>query len=460
MPELSNLLRQRLGAEKTAETNTAGVHPDADTLAAYSEQLLPGVERQQVIKHLVACGECREVLALSQTELVEPATQPVLKPAPVSVWKKLFTPAFGLAGLVAAMALIAILVLQVPRNSSQQASKESSVVPPSDQKTAEAKPSTPPVVAVESQPAAQENDRLARPSSPSVAGLDALSRPARLPNRIASAKQAAPASSLPLTADMTKQDFVNKMFFETNSQDVVMGARDYPSAPQPAQSDARFNLASPGPIRSFSDIPANVTNGKSSVAILTPPPPPEHFGLRLDKLAIKGARSVFRAPMGAPAISSHSLASSAMLAAPKGEASAVAAAPAKSAGSGFAESPAFSPATRRSLSSAETSAATWKVADGKLLKAYGQSAWEEAQTPAAFEFTIVNAHGGEVWAGGANAGLIHSYDGGNTWNLVTLGEGASGRVVSILFAGNHVQVETSDDQSWSSSDGGKSWTQK
>jgi hypothetical protein len=224
-------------------------------------------------------------------------------------------------------------------------------------------------------------------------------------------------------------------------------------------------MNAPGQVPSFSDIPANAAGNKSSVAILTPAPPPQHFGLPLGKLVVKGARSVFRSPGSVPAIRSNSLATSAMIAAPKFsgsqkvESSALAAAPAKSDATEFASSGALSSAARRSLNAAETSAATWKVADGKLLKAFGQSAWEEAHTPAAFQFTTVSAHGGEVWAGGTNAGLIHSYDGGNTWNMLKLGEAASGAIVSILFAGNNVQVKTSDDQSWSSTDGGKSWTQ-
>src|SRR4029077_9354150 len=106
MPELSNLLRQRLGAAE----NGAPVHPDADTLTAYVEQLLPATERQQVLTHLSACGHCREVLALSQPELPELAAQTVIQPAPVSRWRRLFTPAFGLAASVAAMAVIAVVV--------------------------------------------------------------------------------------------------------------------------------------------------------------------------------------------------------------------------------------------------------------------------------------------------------------------------------------------------------------
>ena len=43
MPELSNLLRQRLAA---TENGGAPAHPDADTLTAYVEQSLAAAERQ------------------------------------------------------------------------------------------------------------------------------------------------------------------------------------------------------------------------------------------------------------------------------------------------------------------------------------------------------------------------------------------------------------------------------
>jgi hypothetical protein len=473
MLELSNLLRQRLGAQNSAENRGAGVHPDADTLTAYTEQLLAAPERQQVLKHLAGCADCREVLALSQIEVAEAATQPVLKPAPVSWWRKVLTPAFGVAGLVAAMVVIAVVVVQSPHKSGlQQASKDAVGAPSSGQPpAAEAQPAAPaqPETAANNEPDSTPRDSYGNGghgTTASVAGLAALSKRDPLANRITSSRPlvAAPPQVPPvLRADLRKQDFVNNAFFETNTEDVVLGGNQLPAAP-PAKSEARFNGSTPGSIGSFSDIPANAINDKSSVAILTPPPPPEHFGLRLDKFVIKGARSVFRSPLGAPAIRSNWVTSSAMIATPKfsdsqkvGE-SAVASAPTKTESAGFAGGGAFSPASRRSLNSAETTAAAWKVADGKLLKAFGQSEWEEAHTPAAFEFTTVNAHGGEVWAGGANAGLIHSNDGGNMWSLVKLGEGASGAIVSILFAGNHVQVKTTDDQSWSSFDGGKTWT--
>src|SRR5215471_7318943 len=117
MPELSNLLRQRLAGTKNGPAATA--HPDADTLTAYVEKSLPATERQAVIAHLAVCGPCREVVVLSQPEIPELATQTMLAPAPVSPWRRLLRPAFGLAASVAAMAVIAVLVLQLPQKSTQ-----------------------------------------------------------------------------------------------------------------------------------------------------------------------------------------------------------------------------------------------------------------------------------------------------------------------------------------------------
>src|SRR5207245_9753246 len=104
----------------------AMVHPDADTLTAYVEKSLSATERQAVIAHLSVCGPCREVVVLSQPELSELATQTVLAPTPVSPWRRLLRPAFGLAASVAAMAIIAVLVLQLPQKSTQQSASPSS----------------------------------------------------------------------------------------------------------------------------------------------------------------------------------------------------------------------------------------------------------------------------------------------------------------------------------------------
>src|SRR4051812_22187970 len=119
MPELPNLLRQRLAATQTGETQA---HPDADTLTAYMEQSLPPAESKTVVAHLAVCEPCREVVALSQAVMVQPDTQTVLAPAPVARWRRLFTPVFGAAAALAAMAVIAVMVLQLPHKNPQQGS--------------------------------------------------------------------------------------------------------------------------------------------------------------------------------------------------------------------------------------------------------------------------------------------------------------------------------------------------
>ena len=119
MPELPNLLRQRLAATETGETQA---HPDADTLTAYMEQSLAPAESKTVIAHLAVCEPCREVVALSQAVMTQPETQTVLAPAPAARWRKLFTPVFGAAASVAAMAVIAFMVLQLPQKNPQQGS--------------------------------------------------------------------------------------------------------------------------------------------------------------------------------------------------------------------------------------------------------------------------------------------------------------------------------------------------
>jgi hypothetical protein len=51
----------------------SGMHPDAESLAAFAEQLLPEVEREQVLAHMATCSRCREVVFLAQQSAEEPA---------------------------------------------------------------------------------------------------------------------------------------------------------------------------------------------------------------------------------------------------------------------------------------------------------------------------------------------------------------------------------------------------
>jgi hypothetical protein len=486
MPELSNLLRQKLGeAQKGAET-----HPDADTLTALTERLLPAAERQQVMVHLAACGECREIVALSQPQLPELVSQAVVKPAPVSGWRRLFTPTFGLAGAAAVMAIVALVVSQNQQKSlQQQPSPEAKVTQPADSTTkTQANAATP------SQPEAVQPALDKVETSPSLVSREATpARPAAGPGALKDRQTAiatlalsesqvrsdalrgrATTSAPVLTADLRKKDYVNTgiIFAASSTDSFSNNGNMLPVAPQPQPSaeEARLTATAPPQITIFQDIPTNTASNKSNVRIMTPPAPPERFTCPMCKVVEKGARAAWRRlPGSVPAINGNALSFSAMGGQgkysgqlQKEQPAELAAAPAKPTGVDGLQR--FEGLSSRSMAGAESSTAdssaiVWKVMGGKLVKSTGVAQWEEAYPGASFQFSVVSTRGNEVWAGGTHASIIHSRDGGATWEVPKLGDDASGSVVSILFSGSIVQVRTSEGQSWSSSDGGKTWAQ-
>jgi hypothetical protein len=81
-----------------------GVHPDADSLSAFVEGVLPEHERAECLAHLAECSRCREVVFLAQGTPVAPAA-PVLVPAPAR--KRWFSP----MPLLAAAAMVCVTIL-------------------------------------------------------------------------------------------------------------------------------------------------------------------------------------------------------------------------------------------------------------------------------------------------------------------------------------------------------------
>jgi hypothetical protein len=81
-----------------------GVHPDADSLSAFVEGVLPEHERAECLAHLAECSRCREVVFLAQGTPVAPAA-PVLVPAPAR--RRWFRP----MPLLAAAAVVCVMLL-------------------------------------------------------------------------------------------------------------------------------------------------------------------------------------------------------------------------------------------------------------------------------------------------------------------------------------------------------------
>lgn len=107
MTELPKSVRNRLAV--TANSG-AGVHPEADLLAGFSEHSLGEGERLRVFAHLAQCERCREIVALALPSLV-PA------PAPVPVRRGWFAVPLLFrwgAGVAALVVISAALWLQRP----------------------------------------------------------------------------------------------------------------------------------------------------------------------------------------------------------------------------------------------------------------------------------------------------------------------------------------------------------
>jgi Photosynthesis system II assembly factor YCF48 len=284
---------------------------------------------------------------------------------------------------------------------------------------------------------------------------------------------ATPAKMAVLTAGLQKKDYVNTNFFTSSSADnVVLDRRgnSLPPAPQPqpTASNSAFSIAN-SKITNFADLPANAA-GKSNVRILSPAPPQEHLSCTVCKIVQSTAHTLgFHSPVRTPALRSGALSSSALGgpgmfsgAIEKNQPAEISAAPTRADADGFAASSSLSASAMApsGYRSADSASPMWKVVGGKLMKSSGPSQWEDAYPVASstMEFSFVNARGNDVWAGGGRASMIHSRDGGLTWETVKLGDNASGTIVSIIAGAMSVQVKTSDNQTWSSTDGGKTWT--
>jgi len=94
---LKKLISERLKVE------AEGPHPDPELLAALAENSLGERERFDLLGHLAACGECRDILYLAQPELVD--RQLVFVPRKPSRWAMRWA-TLAASGIIAAGVLV------------------------------------------------------------------------------------------------------------------------------------------------------------------------------------------------------------------------------------------------------------------------------------------------------------------------------------------------------------------
>ena len=468
MPELFQVVRQRL-----ASRGAVGAHPDADTLAAYTEQLLSANERRQVIDHMATCANCREIVSLSLPEAPE-SLATAASPAPRRGWR--WKPALGLAASLATLALVTALILEFPRKPATFDSVRQSATPATAPEAGNSTAPTTQPEAVTSGNLADKSQFALSKTTPAAGGPaanaannDGAPRTATPPPSAASVSAAStkPSTSPVVEARLNERDYVNKQMFDAGQQsnsDGVPYVAEIPSAPLPrilAQNQFPPPLTSNAPL-SFADLPPQTQNGKVLRSRQLSNPPNSHFGMLIPNLPALGRKAEGKMEAMAKrslAIQPGALSFSAMESNalnPSREDQVQSVAGKDKAGVGdLDESSAFG---QRALGGGALSGAAWKVTGGSLLKSMDATTWNAGYGPADIEFTVVAARGANVWAGGTNAALVHSTNNGVSWERVTLGASATGSIISIDFSGANVHIKSSSGQEWSSQDDGKTWS--
>jgi len=491
--EFANLLRQRLASGATPWVRADASHPDADTLTAYVEQLLPAPEREQILEHVAACSHCREVVALAMSLSVQDGldTAEAAVIAPATPRRRFFSwsPRLGFAASLAVLAVVATVVLVRPKRVTAPVEQAKNDITPVTVPPASA---TQPADAL---PPAVADSVAANTGRSPAAGSSALRLSARreapAADRFASASAVKAAGAVaPMAASNNhlpgiteaydrvaperRRDYINNDIlatnttFSVNGQPADVSVIAAPTSNQDLFQKSLSNAKVPIP---FSDLPPpnqDVKTGHISAS-------PSRFGQVFFSSLGRETRQLFHGrtspPIPPSVLGFASMGVSASQLSPlkeKNQTAEVAAVPATAEkdASDLDQSSAFIFSRARAEASAmkadkraESSPVSWKTAGGQLLKCGNATACVEGYpSHEGIAFSIVRSHGSEIWAGGNDAALVHSRDGGVTWDRITLGASAKGTITGIDARGSNVQVQSSSGQSWSSQDGGKSWT--
>lgn len=446
MPEVPKIVHERLRAGGSAP---GAAHPDPNLLAAFAEQALSATERDDVLQHLAWCGECREALALSLPSLeaapeaiAEEVTVPAVSAGRASsagrrtwfAWNRL-----GWAGLTAGVVIaVGVLVMQPGRQKNVNEAEQKPGVPVAQPAgTLEANKAVP--LPSSSEVATTAEKRPPAPASPAVTRRDELKKPAE--PAAAPKEWGRPQVSAQETRAML-------------GHSSVQGTLQASAGKKDVQSDNAFDTSAPrlGSVTETVDV-------SRGAATLAPEP-----AQRADTLAQNEAAPVVRAKAARALDAPAAVAKTATADAKQEGAQAsneqrsmayvVSGAPAQLAGANSLQG------LQRSQIPGQ-----WAIRGGNELQHSLDSGahWKTVFQPHR-PLLCVAAAGVEVWAGGKKGDLFHSADSGATWNQVhpsLPGQVLTDDITHIdVYSSTQIVLSTSKNESWSTSDGGKTWAKK
>jgi hypothetical protein len=429
MPEVPKIVHERLRA---VGDNRAGDHPDANALTAFAEQALGMTERENVMAHLSACDECRELLAVRSPDLEVVPTGEAERTAPASsadrvsatgrrswiAWNRL-----GWVGLAAGVAIaVGVLVTHSDKQNLGEARQNSASAP--------SPTAAPPAATTDAKVTA-----LPPSSEPAVAAANQPTPRAPATRRDEMRKFAAPASVL-----KERNTFENKLEASAARKDTLAGPVLKTPAPQ-------AGLA------------------KDTVEVTAAAPAPVMPNQTADTLAANEAAPVRRAKaaraLDAPA-AMQTVTANAKQAEVQPEI----------AGSATGQIGARSDLRQMPLNGGNANemlqlsqvAALWRVRGEHLEQSLDSGAHWKSMLQTHRALLSVAATNADVWAGGKSGDLFHSSNAGISWNQVhpaINGQTLADDITHIdVYSATKIVLLTSKNESWSTSDGGTTWDKK
>jgi hypothetical protein len=447
MEPLPKIAHERLQAAPVSD------HPDADLLTAFAEQCLTERERSQVANHLSHCSDCRHVLVLASPEsnaAVSPVAKPqslVSRPRGLLSW-----PVLRWGALAACIVVVSAAGLLLSRKNLQAPQQKATAQLEARKAPGEEQTGT------QDGSAAQSSAKGTQKQALDLYAREELQAPSNFPAAVENRK---------------------KLVTPPHERASKDAAALFALAPGVAER-AEANEALPGPAAAA---PSRAYADQVSIAAAAPAP---SSSLAKDDAAadrkeagrVSQANSAKAGQQNVPQVSSEVVEVTSEPASIQAEAATVArnAAPKTKAERdqaksklGIAESKASNDVaataaiTSGNLLMHDVSSAKWTLSpDGLPQRSFDSGkTWEKMQVDHHTGFRALSAQGMNVWVGGLAGTLYHSSDVGMHWTrIIPVAENTTlaSDIISMDFQDSmHGRLTTANQESWSTSDGGKTW---